>query len=98
MTRSAASRAAAAAMPASGFWALARAIASDSESVDCAKAGTPATNQARRSGTARNFDMTRAILRDLALPSHARAVQLLDRESGETRMLCGDATKLCRAS
>ena len=44
MTRSAASRSAAAADPASGLWALARAIASDSDSGDCAEAGS-ATQQ-----------------------------------------------------
>ena len=42
--------------------------------------------------------ITGAILRNLALPGHARAVEVLDRASGETRMLCGDATKLCQAS
>ena len=42
--------------------------------------------------------LTGAILRDLSLAGHARAVEVLDRQSGEARMLCGGATKLCRAS
>jgi hypothetical protein len=39
-----------------------------------------------------------AIVRDRSLAGHARAVEVLDRQSGEARMLCGSATKLCWAS
>jgi hypothetical protein len=47
---------------------------------------------------ARKSQVTRAILRDLSPAGHARAVEFLDRQSGEVGMLCGNATEPCRAS
>jgi hypothetical protein len=44
------------------------------------------------------LQVTGAILRDLSLAGHARAVEVLDRQSGEAGRLCGGAPKLCRAS
>ena len=44
------------------------------------------------------LQMTGRILGDLSLLGHARAVVVLDRQSGEAGKLCGGATKLCRAS
>ena len=109
MTRSAASRSAAAADPASGLRALARAIASESDSGDCAEAGAATNRLARRTGTTRcadakgsldghaSLETTGAILTDRSPAGYARKVEVLDRESGEAGILCTGATKVCRA-
>jgi hypothetical protein len=44
------------------------------------------------------LQITGAILRNLSLAGHARAVESLDHQSGEARTLCGGTTKPCRAS
>src|SRR6478672_5767059 len=45
-----------------------------------------------------SLEITGAILRDLSPAGHARAVEVLDRQSGKVEMLCGGATKFCWAS
>jgi hypothetical protein len=115
----------------SGLRALARAIASESESGDCAETGRAMNSVAKTTETTRpvscwrasmmsralmaaafrertlvrrdclrhgTLQVTGAILRDLSLAGHARAVEVLDRQSGEAGRLCGGAPKLCRAS
>src|SRR4029453_14123702 len=122
---------AAAADPASGLRALARAIASESDSGDCAETGRTRNRMAKRTETTRRasrsmgsmmslalmaaafrestlvrrnclrhgtLQVTGAILEDLSLAGHARAVEVLDRQSGEAERLCGGAAKFCRAS